>query len=97
MTQDLSTDKPLRAEGAYHHPLPDGSGLLFDKASQTAYPITESARLIWELCDGDHDFDQIVAAVETKYDVDHETAENDAKLLLEDLLQKGLLADRGAE
>jgi hypothetical protein len=94
MADDQNTDKPVRAESAYHHPLPDGSGLLFDQTSQTAYPITESARLIWELCDGEHDFDQIVSAVETKYDVNRETAENDAKLLLADLREKGLLADR---
>jgi len=94
MTHDLSIDKPVRAESAYHHALPDGSGLLFDQTSQTAYPITETARLIWELCDGEHDFDQIVSAVEAKYDVNRETAENDAKLLLADLRDKGLLADR---
>ncbi len=97
MTHDLSTDKPTWTETVYHHPLPDGSGLLFDKTSQTAYPITESARLIWELCDGEHDFHQIVSAVEAQYEVDRDTAENDAKLLLGDLHQKGFLADRGAE
>ena len=97
MTLDLSTDKPAQAETVYHHPLPDGSGLLFDKTSQTAYPITESARLIWELCDGEHDFHQIVSALEARYEVDRSMAEKDATQLLGDLHQKGLLVERGAE
>ena len=58
MTHDFAIDKVAHAESVYHHSLPDGSGLLFDQTSQTAYPITDSARLIIDAHPGEGPLDQ---------------------------------------
>ena len=43
------TSKLKRREKVDSQALPDGSGLLFDAATATAYPITESAMRIWQV------------------------------------------------
>ncbi len=86
-----TTSKPKRRESIESQPLPDGSGLLFDPDSATAYPITESALRIWQLCDGEHEVESILDDLEAHYDVDRPTLEQDSFKLLDDLAQKGLL------
>jgi Coenzyme PQQ synthesis protein D (PqqD) len=83
--------KPKRRETVDSQTLPDGSGLLFDSATATAYPITESAARIWELCDGEHDVGSIIDELEAHYDVDRATLEADSRKLLEELVEKQLL------
>jgi hypothetical protein len=85
-----------RREEVLSEPLPDGSGLLFDPATATAYPITESAMCIWQLCDGAHDVGSIVDDLQTRYDVDRTTVETDVLKLLEELVQTDLLDDIAA-
>jgi len=86
-----STSKPKRREAIESQPLPDGSGLLFDPVSATAYPITESALRIWQYCDGNHPVGAILDELEGHYEIDRPTLERDSLRLLEDLRQKGLL------
>ncbi|MEQ1898446.1 MAG: PqqD family protein [Vicinamibacterales bacterium] len=86
-----TTSKPKRREAVEAQPLPDGSGLLFDPATATAYPITESALRIWQLCDGEHAVDAIVDDLEDYYDIDRATVQQDSLMLLEDLATKQLL------
>jgi hypothetical protein len=88
-----TTSKLKRREKVDSQALPDGSGLLFDAETATAYPITESAMRIWELCDGDHDVSSILDELEAHYDVDRATLETDSRKLLDDLLDKRLLID----
>ena len=85
------TSKPKRREAVEAQPLPDGSGLLFDPLTATAYPITESALLIWQSCDGDHTVTTILEDLEEHYEIDRPVLERDILLLLEDLTQRGLL------
>ncbi len=93
-----TTSKPKRREAVESQPLPDGSGLLFDPATATAYPITESAWRIWQLCDGEHEVAAILDELEEYYDIDRQTLESDALKLLDDLGQKQLFeAPAGAE
>ena len=83
---------PKQREGVEAQPLPDGSGLLFDPVTATAYPITASAMRIWELCDGAHSLAAIVDDIEGQYEVERATAERDTQALLADFTGKGLLA-----
>jgi len=80
-----------RRESVHAQNLPDGSALLFDTATATAYPITESAARIWELCDGEHTFPQIIDELEPRYDIDRETLQKDTLSLIEDLVGRELL------
>ena len=70
--------------------LPDGSGLLFDPETAVAYPISESAVRIWELCDGVRDVSAIVDDLESRYAVDRGTLEADSLKLLGDLVERHL-------
>ena len=59
----MSTESPAtlkRRESVHVQNLPDGSALLFDTATAIAYPITESAARIWDLCDGTRPANQII-------------------------------------
>ena len=87
---------PQRREGVEAQPLPDGSGLLFDPETATAYPITPSAMRIWEMCDGAHAVPAIVDELEASYEMDRATLERDALLLLADFAEKRLVLDPSA-
>lgn len=91
MSNSAGSPKPSRAATVQCQTLPDGSAILFDTATATAFPITESARLIWESCDGGRDLDGIVGVLLERYDVEAETARRDATALIDDLVEKGLL------
>ncbi len=82
---------PKRREAVESQPLPDGSGLLFDPDTATAYPVTESALRIWQLCDGEREVGAILNELEEHYEVDRDTLERDSLKLLEDLAEKRLL------
>jgi hypothetical protein len=86
-----TTSKPKRREAVESQPLPDGSGLLFDPATATAYPITASALRIWQLCDGEHDVASILDDLEAHYDVGRAALEQDSMKYLQDLAEKELL------
>ncbi len=88
-----TTSRLTRRETVQSEALPDGSGLLFDTQTATAYPITESAARIWNLCDGARSVADIVTALEEHYDVDRETVEADSLKLIAELVDKELLAE----
>jgi hypothetical protein len=90
----MSSETPIklkRRESVHVQNLPDGSALLFDTASATAYPVTESAAHIWELCDGTHTAQQMIDELESRYEIDRDTLERDTLDLIRDLLEKELL------
>lgn len=87
---------PKRRDAVESQPLPDGSGLLFDPDTATAYPVTESALRIWNLCDGELEVAAILDELEDHYEVERATLEKDSLKLLEDLAAKGLLESPSA-
>jgi hypothetical protein len=95
--QITATSKPKSRETIESQPLPDGSGLLFDPATATAYPITESAMRIWELCDGQHDVASIVDDLEAHYEVERQALERDSLNFLADMAEKHLLVEPAPE
>jgi len=86
--------KLKRRESVHVQNLPDGSALLFDTATETAYPVTESAAHVWELCDGAHTAREMIDELESRYEIDRETLEKDTLSLIQDLLEKELLDER---
>lgn len=80
-----------RRDSVHVQNLPDGSALLFDTATATAYPVTESAAHIWELCDGAHSVQQMIDELESRYEIHRETIEKDTLDLIADLRVKELL------
>jgi hypothetical protein len=85
-----TSSKLQRRQSVVTERLPDGSGLLFDPDTAIAYPISESAVRIWELCDGVRDVSAIVDDLESHYVVDRGTLEADSLKLLADLIERRL-------
>jgi len=71
--------------------LPDGSVVLFDADAAMAHPISSSAALIWEQCDGSQTVDAIVEKVGAVYDAPAETIARDTEALLRHLSELGLI------
>ena len=86
--------KLKRRDSVHVQNLPDGSALLFDTATATAYPVTESAAHVWELCDGAHTAQEMIDELESRYEIDRETLEKDTLSLIEDLRRKERLDER---
>jgi DNA transposition AAA+ family ATPase len=86
-----------RRDSVHVQNLPDGSALLFDTATATAYPVTESAAHIWSLCDGVHSAQQMIDELESRYEIDRETIEKDTLDLIDDLREKELLDEVSAD
>lgn len=86
-----TTTTPKRRENIESQSLPDGSGLLFDPDTATAYPVTDSAMRIWGECDGEKEVGTILDGLEEYYDIDRPTLERDTLNLLQDLMGKQLL------
>jgi hypothetical protein len=50
---------------------------------------------VFSLLDGSRDVDQLAAAVEAEFDVDHERAKADVLLVLDDFRRHGMLDESG--
>ena len=87
---------PRRRDDVHAQALPDGSALLYDADLAMAYPITESASLVWNSCDGEHSLEEIVDVLEAAYDAPRETISADVDSLIEDLTSKELLRTSAA-
>jgi len=88
---------PKRKDGIEIQDLPDGSALLYDTESATAYPVNESAAVAWKAFDGEHSVDDIVSDLEAQFEADRETIATDLTALVADLQSRGLLQDLSAE
>ena len=84
--------RPSPASTVQCQDLPDGSALLYETETATCFSITETARLIWDFCDGDRDVGQIVAMIVNRYDVDPQKAQADVISFIQDLGQKCLIS-----
>lgn len=86
-----SRARPRCRQDVHAERLPDGSAVLFDPSQGMAYPLTASAALVWDGCDGGCSVDELVDRVAERYDAPAEVIAADVALLLNDLGQKGLL------
>lgn len=82
---------PQRRLDVRVEPLPDGSAVLYDPRAETAYAISESAALVWELCDGTHGAAAITEELAAVYDAPLARIARDVDALLRHLHELGLL------
>ena len=69
----------------------DGEAILINLANGIYYSMDKVGGLIWEMVEGGHSLEEVVAAVVTRYEVDREQAEADVRRLAEELLQENLV------
>ncbi len=60
-------DKPLRRQDVTCRQLDKAETMLFDPETEALHILNPTARLIWELCDGEHTTEDIVAAIKAQY------------------------------
>ncbi len=68
----------------------DEEVLLFDTQSQQAHFINQTAELIWDLCDGKHNEEDIAKEISSKYDMDMGRVLGDVRILLSEFEEKQL-------
>jgi hypothetical protein len=71
--------------------MPDGTAVLFDPRGQMAYPLTATAAIIWNSCDGAHTADAMVDALAASFDAPADLIERDVARLVRHLGEIGLL------
>ena len=69
----------------------EGEMVVMDKESEQIHQLNQTASFIWQLCDGDHDRQQIAEKLAAAFEVDAETAEADVTETLNKLEEIGLL------
>jgi hypothetical protein len=89
--------KPKRKADIQLQDLPDGSALLYDTESATAYPVNESAAAAWKLSDGTRTLDEIAEELEAQFDASRDAISADLTSLFGDLRSRGLLEPPSAE
>jgi len=69
----------------------EGEMVVMDKQSEQIHQLNQTASFIWQLCDGDHDRQQIAEELAAAFEVDAETADADVADTLTKLEEIGLL------
>jgi len=83
---------PCKAESVTDELLADGSMMLFHTGRQELLTLNSTAALVWECCDGAHDFAAIVAEVQEVFP-DVSSVPDDVRAALIELRTHGMLAD----
>jgi hypothetical protein len=73
-----------------------GTLVLLDLDGGQYYSLDEVSARVWELCDGEHGVEGIVAAISAEYDAPVETIYEDVVAFLEEMLDEKLLVVGGA-
>ncbi len=71
--------------------LVEGEMVVMDKESEQIHQLNQTASFIWQLCDGDHDRQQIAEELAAAFEIDSVTAEADVADTLNKLEEIGLL------
>jgi hypothetical protein len=84
-------DVLVRCVGVEAHTLPDGSVLLYEARTGTAFPLNESGGRIWEICAEAHTADEIIDLLSEQYEAPRSDLERDTRDFLAVLIGHGLL------
>ena len=82
---------PSQRAGVRCELLPDGSGVLYDLATHSAYALTASAIQVWLACDGTTPPAAIADALAAQYDAPPSRILRHVEALLADLTACGVL------
>ena len=69
----------------------EGEMVVMDKESEQIHQLNQTASFIWQLCDGDHDRQQIAEELAEAFEIDADTAEADVADTSKKLEEIGLL------
>jgi hypothetical protein len=72
-------------------PNEDGLWSIYNKETETLHLLNDSARAIWELCDGNTSAKEMARAVTQLTGVDYEDAKKDIETTLAELFSLGLV------
>ena len=75
----------LHPQAAYQ--IVDGQAIVVLADSGQVTILNELGAFIWQLCDGEHTLDQIVAEIVDEYEVQPETAAQDASEFLDSMAE----------
>ncbi len=83
--------RPCRRTDVLAEFLPDGSAVLYDPRTEMAYPLTSTAAVVWETCDGVHTAAAMADELAAAFEATSEVIERDVRALLGHLSEIGLL------
>ncbi len=86
-----SASRPRRRTDVLAEFLADGSAVLYDPRTEIAYPLTATAAVVWETCDGAHTATTKVDELAALFEAPSEVIERDVQALLGQLAEIGLL------
>jgi hypothetical protein len=66
--------------------------ILYDPDAKMVYVLNATARDIWNLCDGNHDLEQIALKIFEEYDIEMGVLQKDIPMIVSDLNRIGLLS-----
>jgi hypothetical protein len=93
--QSMSAKGPLRKDGILSRKLGD-EWMLYDPAAGAVHIINGTAEFVWNLCDGQHDLDDIAGQLRGAYQVPDGTAlTKDINDIVQGFSDKGLLHASG--
>ena len=91
----MSAKGPLRKEGVLSRQLGE-EWILYDQEKGVVHIINATAERVWDLCDGDHDRDDIVKCLQDAYLVSAGAAvSGDVDTIIQDFSAHGLLRTEG--
>lgn len=82
--------KPMRHDCVQDELLPDGSIILYNGCQRQLLTLNGTAALVWDLCDGDHAMEGIIAEVREVFPEAPE-ADRDVRELVDSLLQGSMI------
>ena len=85
--------KPRRLDRLAYKAIGNETIILDTKINKEVHQLNEVASFVWNLCDGEHDFDSIVREVYKEFEVEENCASLDVQLLIAELSNKSLLVD----
>lgn len=86
------TDYPTR-RGELLGASESGGWNVYDNTTDSLHVLNDSARAIWELCDGTTNPDEMASAISELAGLNHEEARDDVRLALGELRELGLVGD----
>ncbi len=83
--------RPKRMDHLIQHDM-DEEVLVYDPVVDRTHRLNSSATLIWELCDGTRSLEDIARVLTEQFEVEFETALQDARAVLDQLKEEQLLS-----
>src|SRR5262245_27102009 len=69
----------------------DGEAIIINLANGNYYSMDKVGGLIWQMIEGKHSLEEMIAAISAGYDASREQAQADVEHVIEDLLRENLV------